>query len=111
MFNSNPNHMSNSKRRWSNNEVTIAKQHITSDVPLTFNQPQVTKVASIIGRSPESVCAKMTQVRIRSSQSTRLSTDERKGAVIALSKLLFDDNVSGDLYFKLMRIVQEHTDE
>ena len=109
MFNSNPNHMSNSKRRWSNNEVTIAKHIIRC--PANIQSTSGNKVASIIGRSPESVCAKMTQVRIRSNQSTRLSTDERKGAVIALAKLLFDDNVSGDLYFKLMRIVQEHTDE
>ena len=103
--------MSNFKRRWSNEEVAIATQHITHDVPLTFNNPVVCRVAKVVGRSPESVCAKMTQVRIENRKSPKLTMDEQKASVLVLSRMLFHDEVNGDLYFKLMRVIQENTEQ
>ncbi len=109
MFNSNPTTMSNFKRRWSQKEVAIANEHITADVPLTFNNPTINKVAELVGRSPESVCAKMTQVRINRRESTELSAEERNAAVLVMSRMLFHDEVDGELYFKLMRIIHENS--
>ena len=101
--------MSNFKRRWSQREVAIASEHITSDVPLTFNNPTINKVANLVGRSPESVCAKMTQVRINKRESTELSREECNAAVLVMSRMLFHDEVDGELYFKLMRIIHENS--
>jgi hypothetical protein len=101
--------MSNFKRRWSHKEVATATEHITNDVPLTFNNPTINKVARIIGRSPESVCAKMTQLRIEDRKCITLNTKERNAAVLVMSKMLFHDEVDGELYFKLMRIIHENS--
>ena len=101
--------MSNFKRRWSQREVAIASAHITSDVPLTFNNPTINKVATLVGRSPQSVCAKMTQMRINARQSTELSVSERNAAVLVMSRMLFHDEVDGELYFKLLRIIHENS--
>ena len=109
MFNSNSTTMSNFKRRWSQKEVALASEHITSDVPRTFNNPTITKVATLVGRSPESVCAKMTQMRINARQSTELSVSERNAAVLVMSRMLFHDEVDGELYFKLLRIIHENS--
>jgi len=101
--------MSNFKRRWSHEEVAIATERITPDVPLTFNNPVIISVAKRVGRSPESVCAKMTQLRIKDRESTHLNAAERNASVLVLSRMLFHNEVDGELYFKLLRIIHENS--